>query len=145
MYTLFSLVSPQENKSFEKFISFISTINKYAAILILEYFIPDAWLNGQTQLNEEITGVAEQTTAPYDSDYYLYPNPGGAEVYISTARQGVHLAIYDLDGKKVKEAKICKRLHQKINMESLPPGTYFFKFTDNKGFQETKKWIKQAF
>jgi hypothetical protein len=92
---------------------------------------------------DEIVKVAEQTVDPYDSDYDIFPNPGGSELYVSTAREGVRMEVFDLNAKRVQSHIIQKSLHQKISMSALRPGTYLLKFTDKEGFSETKKWIKE--
>jgi hypothetical protein len=92
---------------------------------------------------EDIVGIAEHTPDPYDSDYHLYPNPGGDQLYIYTAREGVKMEVYDMGGKKQLEHRVSNSLSQSYDMQGLIQGTYMLKFTDKEGFSETKKWIKE--
>ena len=92
---------------------------------------------------ENMVGIAEQTADPDDSDYYIYPNPGNDKLYVNTARQGVIMKVYNMAGKKIMEIPIRRSLDQEINVQSLLSGSYLLKFTDEEGFRETKKWVKQ--
>ena len=92
---------------------------------------------------EDIVQVAEKTADPYDSDYYVYPNPGADRLNIITARKGVNIAIYDQGGQLAETLKLKNAFNNTINTSRLERGIYFLRFTDKEGYTETIKWIKQ--
>jgi len=92
---------------------------------------------------EDIVQVAEKTANPYDSDYYVYPNPGTDRLNIITARKGVNLAIFNQNGQLVQKEKLHDAFNNTINTTLLTKGVYFLHFTDDEGYSEIIKWIKQ--
>jgi hypothetical protein len=91
---------------------------------------------------DQIVGVAEETEDPDDSDYFIYPNPGNNVIRIATARRGVEVCFVDLQGKAVLKEKIDQGLDHSMDVSKLPTGTYIIVFTDDQGFTEKIKWIK---
>ena len=92
---------------------------------------------------EDIVGVAEQTADVEDSDYFVYPNPGGDILTVATARPEVNLQVFDVNGRLLLQERLEKKLNNEVNMQSLPSGSYLLKFKDGEGFYETLKWIKK--
>ena len=93
------------------------------------------------QAEDLITSAAE-TTNPYDSDYSVFPNPGNDMLIVQTARKGVNMQMFNDRGILVFENKFKDTFINEINTASLPEGVYIYKCTDNEGFTETGKWIK---
>jgi hypothetical protein len=91
---------------------------------------------------EDIVQVAEKTANPYDSDYYVYPNPGDKHINILTARKGVCVKIYNQNGKLVLSDNLEDSFKNVIDVSVIGSGIYIINFTDNKGFTESIKWIK---
>ena len=91
----------------------------------------------------EIVEVAEHTEDPYDSDYFIYPNPGSDELNINTARKEVELRIVDIAGKEVIRRKLNDTFLNTLNVTQLPSGNYLLQFKDKEGYQESLKWIKK--
>jgi hypothetical protein len=91
---------------------------------------------------DEIVEVAEHTEDPYDSDYFVYPNPGKNKLNINTARKGVRLSITDINGKEVSVTGLAGTFLNTLDVSTLPSGTYILRFIDTEGFRETIKWIK---
>ena len=91
---------------------------------------------------EQIVGLAEETEDPDDSDYFIYPNPGNNLVRIATARRGVEACFVDMQGNTVLRKKIDPGLDHSLDVSNLPSGTYIIIFTDENGFVEKIKWIK---
>jgi hypothetical protein len=92
---------------------------------------------------DEIVEVAEHTADPYDSDYFIYPNPGSDELNINTARKEVELRIVDIAGKEVMRRKLNDTFLNTLNVTQLPSGNYLLQFKDKEGYQESLKWIKK--
>jgi hypothetical protein len=92
---------------------------------------------------DDIITSANETANPYDSDYLLYPNPGDDEMYIQTARKGVELEMYDLNGSMALKRKLSDDFRTVISIIHLQPGIYSCRLTDKDGHIENKKWIKQ--
>jgi hypothetical protein len=92
---------------------------------------------------DEIVEVAEHTEDPYDSDYFIYPNPGSDELNINTARKEVELRIVDIAGKEVIRRKLNDTFLNTLNVTQLPSGNYLLQFKDKEGYQESLKWIKK--
>ena len=92
---------------------------------------------------DEIVEVAEHTEDPYDSDYFIYPNPGSDELNINTARKEVELRIVDIAGKEVMRRKLNDTFLNTLNVTQLPSGNYLLQFKDREGYQESLKWIKK--
>jgi len=92
---------------------------------------------------DDIITSANETANPYDSDYLLYPNPGDDEMYIQTARKGVELEMYDLNGRMVLKRKLSDDFRTAISIIHLQPGLYTCRLTGKDGHIENKKWIKQ--
>ncbi len=92
---------------------------------------------------DEIVGVAEKTIDPYDSDYFIYPNPGKEKLNINTARKGVELKIIDINGKEVMRRRLDDTFLHTYDVSKLSSGNYILHFRDNEGYEESIKWIKQ--
>ncbi len=91
---------------------------------------------------EDIVEVAENTEDPYDSDYFLYPNPGNDLLYIKTALKGVKLKILDSRGRVVLRQNLFNGVENNIHVQNLPVGTFILHLTDKDGFSESLIWIK---
>ena len=92
---------------------------------------------------DDIITSASETPLEIDSDYYVYPNPGNNILYVETARKGVKIEMFDDKGDLVITEQLNNNFTSKINTLKLPAGVYVYKFTDDKGFTETGKWIKK--
>ena len=92
---------------------------------------------------ETIVKVAEKTEDPYDSDYFVYPNPGSNILHIATARKEVKLKILDINGKIILQKQLMNILDNTIDIQHLAAGKYILNFTDNEGYRESIKWIKK--
>ena len=90
----------------------------------------------------DIVEVAEHTEDPYDSDYFLYPNPGSDMLHIKTARKGVIIKMFDNRGSTVLQHKLSNGFDNMINVQNLSPGTYILHFADQDGYSESLTWIK---
>ncbi len=90
----------------------------------------------------DIVEVAENTEDPYDSDYFLYPNPGSDMLNIKTARKDVVMKMFDNGGRIVLQHQLSNGFDNMINVQNLPPGTYILHFTDRDGYSESLSWIK---
>lgn len=91
---------------------------------------------------EDIVEVAEKTEDPYDSDYFLYPNPGNDLLYIKTALKGVKLKILDSRGRVVLRQNLFNGVENNIHVQNLPAGTFILQLTDKDGYSESLIWIK---
>jgi hypothetical protein len=91
---------------------------------------------------DQIVGVAEETEDPDDSDYFIYPNPGSNSIRIATARNGVEVCFVDMQGNVVLTREIDQGLDHSMDVSKLPTATYIIVFTDDQGFTEKIKWIK---
>ncbi|MEZ5199399.1 MAG: T9SS type A sorting domain-containing protein [Bacteroidales bacterium] len=91
--------------------------------------------------NDLITSSAE-TTNPYDSDYYVYPNPGNDVLNIQTAQKGVSVDIYDDKGNLILKKELQDSYLNQINTSCFVPGNYIYKFTDSRGNTDSGKWMK---
>ena len=92
---------------------------------------------------DEIVEVAEHTADPYDSDYFIYPNPGSDELNINTARKGVELRIVNMAGKEVMYKKLDNTFLNTLNVSDFKSGNYILQFKDKEGYKENLKWIKK--
>lgn len=92
---------------------------------------------------DQIVGVAEETEDPNDSDYFIYPNPGNNIIRIATARHGVEACFVDMQGNIAMRSTIDQGLDHSLDVSDLPSGSYIIIFTDDEGFTEKIKWIKQ--
>ena len=90
----------------------------------------------------DIVEVAEHTEDPYDSDYFLYPNPGSDMLHIITARKGVVLKMFDNVGRMVLQHQLSNGFDNTVNVQNLSPGPYILHFTDKDGYSESLTWIK---
>lgn len=106
--------------------------------------IVDTVLNpstGQTlHVREGATlGVAENNT----KQFTLYPNPTADFLNIQLNELQAEIdgvKIYDLTGRMISDAKV---LNSKINVQSLPAGTYVIILHDTKGEKYAQKFIKK--
>ncbi|MFU8844970.1 MAG: T9SS type A sorting domain-containing protein [Bacteroidales bacterium] len=94
------------------------------------------------QPNDIITSAVE-TTAPNDSDYRLFPNPGSDHLTIQTACKRVLLRIFDSKGVLILEQELSDTFQQQIDTRELKPGIYVCRLSDINGFTENIKWIKK--
>ncbi|RLD62404.1 MAG: hypothetical protein DRJ05_00465 [Bacteroidetes bacterium] len=92
---------------------------------------------------EEIVQVSEKTTNPFDSDYFVYPNPGQGTLNILTARKEAIVQFYGQNGECVFTEIFDNTLKNTINTSKLPDGIYILRFVDEKGYSESIKWIKE--
>jgi hypothetical protein len=91
----------------------------------------------------DIVDVAEHTEDPYDSDYFIYPNPGSNYLKINTARKGVELKIFNTAGNLVSTHDLAEGFGRQITTGHLEAGIYILHFTDREGFSEKLSWIKK--
>ncbi len=91
----------------------------------------------------DIVDVAEHTEDPYDSDYFVYPNPGSDYLNINTARKGVGLKIFNTAGNLVSTHDLAEGFGRQITTGHLEAGIYILHFTDREGFSENVSWIKK--
>lgn len=92
--------------------------------------------------SDDIITSAAETLNPYDSDYLVFPNPGGELLNIQTARKGVKMEIYNEIGTLILEFQLSDSYLNKVNTSTLRTGNYIYKFTDDQGYSESGKWIK---
>ena len=78
------------------------------------------------------------------SEAIVYPNPGNEYLKIRIAAQHPKsvFALYSIDGKLLINKKLHGR-HAEINASALKPGTYIYKIFNNKGLNESGKWVKE--
>jgi len=91
---------------------------------------------------EDIVEVAERTDDPFDSDYFVYPNPGTNNLYVKTARNGVMMKIINERGEVVLQQYLIKGVENSIDVKKFPSGTFVLHFVDKDGFIEDLIWIK---
>jgi hypothetical protein len=91
----------------------------------------------------DIVDVAEHTEDPYDSDYFIYPNPGIDYLHINSARKGVKLKIFNTAGNLVSTHNLAEGFGRQITTGHLEAGMYILHFTDREGFSEKLSWIKK--
>ena len=73
----------------------------------------------------------------------LYPNPTSFYINIATGYYNIlELNIYDIQG-HIRMQKTLHGSNHKLNIESLSPGMYIYKFRNDDGFAETGKLIVQ--
>ena len=92
---------------------------------------------GQLVGSKEISNI--QT-----SEAIVYPNPGNEHLKIRIAAQHPRsvFALYSIDGKLLFRKNLHGR-HAEINASALKPGTYIYKIFNNKGLNESGKWVKE--
>src|SRR6056297_37387 len=74
-------------------------------------------------------------------DVSIYPNPGhGAQLHYKTAEQVRRVAIYDQQGRLLRD--IVQPDFNQIRIASLLEGIYYIQFITNDGDKITKKFIK---
>lgn len=123
--------------------------------MMLVYFTYTLYLPGDENISQETaptTGVDESEAAGLIHGmqmYDLYPNPAGTEINVSYALPSsgmLQYRIYDLGGKAVLNGSYNASgggiLTQKIQVESLQPGTYILT-SEHKGVVKSRKFIKQ--
>ncbi len=91
----------------------------------------------------DIVQVAEKTASPFDSDYWVYPNPGQGTLSIFTARKGVSVNIYGQNGLLASKHTLKESPLNTLDTSQLPNGLYILRCTDNEGYTENIKWIKK--
>ena len=89
------------------------------------------------------TGIEQFSNG--NSPLLIYPNPCGQSLIISHQSLVNTIEVYDLIGKVYSDFQINTSSNSqiKIDMSQLSNGIYFLKTTDIKGFQQTKKFIKE--
>ncbi|MEI6884551.1 MAG: T9SS type A sorting domain-containing protein [Bacteroidota bacterium] len=92
--------------------------------------------------NGLITGISD----PPDSDLkrnLVYPNPGNEILNIETSLKQSTLSLYDLSGRLVSTTELHVGRNS-INTQSINPGLYIFKISENSVITACGKWIKSS-
>lgn len=91
---------------------------------------------------DDILSKAEDTPLDNDRDVALYPNPVKDYLYIETARKNLNIRILDNLGKEVCQQEIS-RTHDKINLNTLKGGIYYYMILDGHKIIQNGKLMIQ--
>jgi hypothetical protein len=84
------------------------------------------------------TGINENAKT---EELTLFPNPVKDILHLSSTSYFTDAALYSLDGRLIKQWAL--NLASALNVEDLPAGTYFIRFSNSEG-SETRKLVKLA-
>jgi len=73
-------------------------------------------------------------------DFSVYPNPVNDILNISISENNTSIVLFDIVGKTVSEMELING-NNKLNIENLNPGVYFYSIKRNGNVIETKKLI----
>lgn len=73
-----------------------------------------------------------------NTNTFIYPNPTKGEIYIKTDKKIKSAAIFDMSGKS-----LFNNTSERLDISSLPKGTYLLKVDFSDGTSKTEKVIKQ--
>lgn len=104
--------------------------------IVHDNFEGDAYYDNIKFTYEDEMGVRDLTSAKFS----IYPNP--AKDFISIASQKVgqiaSVEVYQITGKKLKSVQTT----QKIDVQTLPKGTYILRVKHKDGSVQTQKFLK---
>ncbi|MAO08665.1 MAG: hypothetical protein CL596_08140 [Alteromonas sp.] len=90
----------------------------------------------------KITGFIIGTEDFNQENVTLYPNPADDVLTINSSLQNLQrVALFDINGKKVKEINASNRQEVELSVAQLNPGLYMVKITSEKGQQHIEKLI----
>jgi len=92
---------------------------------------------------DDIITTLPSTILQLESEYRIFPNPGGEQIYIETYNKGVYVQIFNDIGKLIFEQKLDNQFTTKINTLQMPSGTYIYNIVDDNGLKEEGIWIKK--
>lgn len=90
-------------------------------------------LENNTAFTDNPSGLLYQTS--------ISPNPVGSQLNLRVTQAG-HYEILDLSGKAVVRGAIAASGNYQVQLENLAPGSYFLRYTQTDGTQETLRFAK---
>lgn len=89
-----------------------------------------------------LTGIENEKQKISSTEAILYPNPAGDVVNIEFSQlyQTANFHLMDIGGKIVLEKQLTSN-RQTIDISALPAGTYLYRISNQKGLEETGKFV----
>jgi len=116
----------------------------------LGYYVAGYGLNHAQLVKTDLEGnglilpIGNETLFPYTNIFKVSPNPGNYEITIESLlpENEYSFSLFDLFGNKTIEID-GKSTKLKVNTSILQPGLYFYQITNESGYRQTGKWIKE--
>jgi hypothetical protein len=89
-----------------------------------------------------LTGIENEKQKITSTEAIIYPNPAGEQITVDFSRlyTSATLQLMDISGKTIFISQLTSN-RQTIDISALPSGTYLYRISNQKGLEETGKFV----